>query len=70
MAQNLNADWAADPDAAVAIAAGAASALKAEPSVGRSEALRRAKLALIDKGGKMTHPYFWAPFALTGEDQR
>jgi hypothetical protein len=70
MARSLNIYWAADPDVAEIVAAGAASALKAEPGAGRSEALRRAKLALIDKGGKITHPYFWAPFALIGEDQR
>jgi len=42
-----------------------------EPGVGRSEALRRAKLALIDgkENPAYAHPLFWAPFVLVGEGQ-
>jgi CHAT domain-containing protein len=32
---------------------------------GRAQALREAKLALID-GGRWSHPYYWAPFTLIG----
>lgn len=34
----------------------------------KGEALRRAKLALID-GGTFAHPYYWAPFVLQGRWQ-
>jgi CHAT domain-containing protein len=36
--------------------------------VGRSEALRRAMLSMIDKGEKReAHPAYWAPFVVVGE---
>ena len=39
-----------------------------DPKVGRAEALRRAMLALIDKGTEQeAHPSFWAPFVVVGE---
>jgi hypothetical protein len=39
-----------------------------DPLVGRSEALRRSMLALIDKGAPHeAHPAVWAPFVLVGE---
>jgi CHAT domain-containing protein len=38
-----------------------------DPHVGRAEALRRAMLALIDKGGAQAHPAYWAPFVVVGE---
>jgi hypothetical protein len=39
-----------------------------DPQVGRSEALRRSMLALIDKGAPHeAHPAYWAPFVLVGE---
>jgi CHAT domain-containing protein/Tfp pilus assembly protein PilF len=31
------------------------------------EALQRAKLRMIESGGKTSHPFYWAPFVLTGE---
>lgn len=33
----------------------------------KAEALRRAQLRLIERGGPTAHPYFWAPFVLLGE---
>ena len=30
------------------------------------QALRSAKVALLDGGGRLAHPYFWAPFVVTG----
>jgi CHAT domain-containing protein len=39
-----------------------------DPKVGRAEALRRAMLALIDKGTEQeAHSSFWAPFVVVGE---
>jgi CHAT domain-containing protein/Tfp pilus assembly protein PilF len=32
----------------------------------KAEALRQAKLAVIDTGGKYASPYYWAPFVLVG----
>ena len=45
--------WAVDSDAAVAITTGAMNAMKAEPKIGRAEALRRSIAALIAKGGRL-----------------
>jgi len=43
--------------------------LKADPAIGRAEALRRARMAMIDSGSQpdFAHPFFWAPFSLVGE---
>ena len=42
-----------------------------DTSVGRAEALRRAILAMIDKGKPLeAHPAFWAPFIVVGEGAR
>lgn len=42
-----------------------------DPAVGRAEALRRAMLAMIDKGeAHDAHPAFWAPFIVVGEGAR
>lgn len=39
-----------------------------EPGVGRSEALRRAMISLIDGSSeRVTHPSYWAPFVVVGE---
>jgi CHAT domain-containing protein len=37
-----------------------------DDSPGRAEALRRARLDLIE-GGQFSHPYFWSPFILVGK---
>ena len=58
--------WPVNSDAAVAITTGAVKALKAEPTIGRAEALRRSVAALIAKGGHHAHPSIWAPFVLVG----
>jgi CHAT domain-containing protein len=42
-----------------------------DPEAGRAEALRRAELALIDKGEpNEAHPAYWAPFIVVGEGGR
>lgn len=62
--------WYVDSDAAVALTTGAVNAMKAEPKIGRAEALRRSIAALIAKGGKNAHPSVWAPFVLVGNGER
>jgi WD40 repeat protein len=62
--------WSVDSNAAVDITTGAFSALKAEPAIGRDEALRRSLSALIAKGGDNAHPSVWAPFVLVGDGGR
>jgi CHAT domain-containing protein len=54
----------------VKLTTGLYRALSADPSIGRSEALRRATLALIDQApenSNETHPATWALFVLAGE---
>ena len=58
--------WPVNSDAAVTITTGAVNALKAEPAIGRAEALRRSITAQIAKGGDNAHPSVWAPFVLVG----
>ena len=46
----------------------AVAELKANPKIGRAEALRRSMLALMMEGETYeAHPAFWAPFVLVGE---
>jgi CHAT domain-containing protein len=60
--------WAVDSDATVKLATGAVREMARDANVGRSEAMRRAMLALIDKGrSDEAHPAFWAPFVVVGE---
>jgi CHAT domain-containing protein len=35
-----------------------------------AEALRRAMLALVARGGRAAHPAIWAPFVVVGEGAR
>jgi CHAT domain-containing protein len=58
--------WAVDSEAAVSITTGAVNAMKANPKIGRAEALRSAEAALIARGGRFAHPSVWAPFVLVG----
>ena len=62
--------WEVDSDAAVAITTGAVNAMKAEPNIGRAEALRRSIIVLLGRGGRYTHPSVWAPFVLVGSGAR
>ncbi|MFP6697206.1 MAG: hypothetical protein VCF08_09930 [Alphaproteobacteria bacterium] len=47
-------------------------ALKTNPAMGRSEALRHSmfKLAANDNHPHWAHPAFWAPFVVVGEGAR
>lgn len=41
--------------------------MKADPSLGRAEAMRRAMASLIAGGGRLSHPANWAPFVVVGK---
>ena len=63
--------WAVNSIATVELITAAAGEMARDRSVGRAEALRRAMLALIDKGEPgEAHPAFWAPFVVVGEGGR
>jgi CHAT domain-containing protein len=60
--------WSVYSDAAVKLTTKAISTMATDSSVGRSEALRRSMLALIEKGKPQeAHPAYWAPFVVVGE---
>ena len=62
--------WYVDSEASVAITTGAVNAMKANPRMGRAEALRSAEAAVIAKGGHFAHPSVWAPFVLVGNGEQ
>jgi CHAT domain-containing protein len=63
--------WAVNSDATVKLITGAMREMARDANVGRSEALRRSMLALIDKGdAREAHPANWAPFIVVGEGAR
>jgi CHAT domain-containing protein len=52
----------------VKLITGAVREMSRDPKVGRSEAMQRSMLALIDKGSnEEAHPAYWAPFVVVGE---
>ena len=54
--------------ATVKLITSAVGAISRDAKVGRAEALRRAMLAMIDKGEpRQAHPAYWAPFVVVGE---
>jgi CHAT domain-containing protein len=60
--------WSVYSDAAVKLITKAVSTMAADSSIGRSEALRRSMVALIEKGEpREAHPAYWAPFVVVGE---
>jgi tetratricopeptide (TPR) repeat protein/CHAT domain-containing protein len=59
--------WYVDSEATVALITKSFDALKADPKIGRAEALRRAMGSLIADGGRTAHPSAWAPFVVVGE---
>jgi CHAT domain-containing protein len=58
--------WPVNSEAAVAITTSAVNTMKADPKIGRAEALRRSISMLISNGGDDAHPSVWAPFVLVG----
>jgi CHAT domain-containing protein len=60
--------WEVYSDATVKLITTAIREMANNPNVGRAEAMRRAMLALIDKGKpEEGHPSYWAPFVVVGE---
>jgi CHAT domain-containing protein/tetratricopeptide (TPR) repeat protein len=63
--------WAVDSNATVKLVTTAMAEISGDRRVGRAEALRRAMLALIEKGTpEEAHPAYWAPFVVVGEGGR
>ncbi len=63
--------WEVDSNATVKLITAAAASMSGDRDVGRAEALRRAMLALIEKGSQNeAHPAYWAPFVVVGEGAR
>jgi CHAT domain-containing protein/tetratricopeptide (TPR) repeat protein len=61
--------WAVDSEAATRLATSTFDRLKADPKLGRAEALRQAMLAYLNDATspRNAYPALWAPFALIGE---
>jgi CHAT domain-containing protein len=61
--------WAVDSAAATQLTTATFDILKADPRLGRAEALRRAMLDYMNDTSDPKHAYpaYWAPFALVGE---
>jgi CHAT domain-containing protein len=60
--------WAVDSDATVKLITKTLSTMAADKTIGRSEALRRSMVALIEQGEpREAHPAYWAPFVVVGE---
>ncbi len=64
--------WSVNDQTAAYLVADTLSRYAARPSAGLGGALRSAELAMIDGAGKdlpagLSHPFYWAPFALIGD---
>jgi CHAT domain-containing protein/Tfp pilus assembly protein PilF len=61
--------WAVDSAAATRLTTSTFDRLKADPKLGRAEALRQSMLAYLNDASspKNAYPAFWGPFALIGE---
>jgi CHAT domain-containing protein len=60
--------WAVYSDSTVKLITKALSTIAADKTIGRSEALRRSMVALIEQGAPHeAHPAYWAPFIVVGE---
>ncbi|MBK7563018.1 MAG: CHAT domain-containing protein [Propionivibrio sp.] len=61
--------WSVESESAAALSTATLKAY-ANGAISRSQSLRQAQLAMIDGqigGGKWSHPYYWAPYALFGD---
>jgi CHAT domain-containing protein len=61
--------WSVDSAAATRLTTSTFAIMKADPKLGRAEALREAMLAYMnDKGSPLNaYPAFWGPFSIIGE---
>ena len=60
--------WAVNSNATVKLITKTLSTMGADKTIGRSEALRRSMMALIEHGDPHeAHPAYWAPFVVVGE---
>jgi CHAT domain-containing protein len=60
--------WYVNADAAVKLTTKAFAELKADPNIGRAEALRRSMVELMQHGApEDAHPAAWGPFVVVGE---
>jgi CHAT domain-containing protein/tetratricopeptide (TPR) repeat protein len=61
--------WSVDTNAATRLTISTFDYLKADPTIGRAEALRRAMLAYMSDASdpRNAYPAFWAPFEIVGE---
>jgi CHAT domain-containing protein/tetratricopeptide (TPR) repeat protein len=61
--------WSVDSAAATRLTTTTFENLKADPTIGRAEALRRAMLAYLNDASnpRNAYPAYWAPFELVGE---
>jgi CHAT domain-containing protein/tetratricopeptide (TPR) repeat protein len=58
--------WAVNSEATVKLITQAFDEIKANPKLGRAEAMRRSMVAMTATGGG-AHPALWAPFVVVGE---
>jgi CHAT domain-containing protein/tetratricopeptide (TPR) repeat protein len=65
----LASHWEVNSQAAVELTTRAFAKIAAQPSLGRSGALRLAMRELLQKDGPSAHPSYWAPFVVVGEDR-
>jgi CHAT domain-containing protein/tetratricopeptide (TPR) repeat protein len=64
--------WAVASDAATRLTTSTFDIIKADPTLGRAEALQRAMLAYMDDTSeeRNAYPAFWGPFSIVGEGRR
>ena len=58
--------WPVNSDSAVRLASGAVEEVANDPAISRAEALRRAMVTEIERGGAAADPANWAPFIVVG----
>ena len=61
--------WPVETNSAAELTTGIFEEMKANPEIGRAEALRRSRIRLINNPEypEYAHPFFWAPFFVVGE---
>ena len=61
--------WDVETNAATSLMTTTFARLKADPKIGRAEALRQAMLAFLNDASspENAYPAYWGPFALIGE---